>query len=230
MALKAGGLQRSRTGIRHTRIAQRLPEDDYHPVLDQISDALAGLPDPGLLTAAETTSTLHRLQQLDNQLDAYRDHLAAAADDAGYAKDLHAGTTGTLTGIASNQDSATGAAAVRRGQWLKRYPIIDAAYTAGTISRAHVELLRRDADRIDYFEVIEADLVTIAENTEPADLAHILTQLVAASAPETGDQDYERARRRRALQTTGLPGGELHIRARLDPVNAAISWMRWHQD
>ncbi len=216
------GLTRSPGGIRRVRIADTLPEDDYPAILDEIDALLDELPEPGVLTAGETTSTIHRLQQVHNRIDAYRDHVAAAADDAGYSRDLHAGTTGVMVGIAANQDTAVGSAAVRRGQWLTAHPVIDAAYTAGWISRAHVEHLRKDCDRIDYFTETSAPMVTIASLTDPADLAFLLQQLVAASAPETPDADFEKSRRRRYLQTSRQPGGELQIRARLDPVNAQL--------
>ena len=221
MALSTA-LTRSPGGIRRVGIAETLPEHDHDPVLDQIDALLEDLPEPGLLTAGQSTSTVHRLHQVANRLDAYRDHLAAAADDAGHSRALHAGTTGVMIGIAANQDTASGSASVRRGQWLKAHPIIDAAYTTGRISRAHVEHLRKDCDRIDWFPETSLHLVIIAENTDPADLYFVLQQLVVASAPEAPDNDYEKSRRRRFLQTCRQPGGELQIRARLDPVNAAI--------
>ena len=216
------GLTRSPGGIRRVRIAETLPEDDYDPIIDQLNALLDELPDPAVLTAAQTTSTIHHLQQVTNRLDAYRDHLSAAAEDAGYSRDLHAGTTGVMVGIAANQDTAVGSASVRRGQWLKNHPVIDAAYSTGRVSRAHVEHLRKDCDRIDWFTETSTDLVVIAANTDPSDLCFVLAQLVDASAPEAPDKDYEKSRRRRFLQTSRQRGGELEIRARLDPVNAEI--------
>lgn len=114
------GLDIPAPALRRHRIRQTLPTDGYDPALDRIGADLEALPDPGLLTAAQVASTQAKLQQLTNMADAYRDHLAAAADDAGYGGELHAGTTGTLIAAATTANPAAGTASVHRGLELRQ--------------------------------------------------------------------------------------------------------------
>ncbi len=209
--------------IRRARIRDTLPRGQHDPGLDRISAELDALPDPGVLTAAQACSELFALQALQNRLDARRDALAAACDDAGYSWDLHAGNTGSFTAIASTANPGVGTATVRRGQDLRALPLVAAAYTAGRISRAHVDLILASIGRIDPYDELEQYLVDLACRFEPAGLKAALTTLILASLSEAdAEKDYERSQRRRGIRLRAEGDGGVYVSGRLDAVQGRI--------
>ena len=99
---------------------------------------------------------------------------------------------------------------------------MDGAYTAGRISRAHVDLFRDAAGRIDGFDDLEQFLVEAACHIEPGGLAAILTQLILASLSDTdAEQDYQKSQRLRGLRISHH-GHDLYLRGRLDSTQAQI--------
>lgn len=91
---------------------------------------------------------------------------AAAAEDAGTARELRAGSTGMFTAITSAQ----GFASARRGEAPGHPPGIEQAYTTGRIGKAHIDGIRDGCDKSLDFSGIQTLPAQVAEVVEPGAL------------------------------------------------------------
>jgi len=210
----------SRRMRRRMDLAEELPRE--HPgVLDEIETLMRGLPDVDLLCAEERAGSMAAVQSLRNRLDAYLTDLTAAADHNADSRVLHAGTTGMLVAVATGQNPQAGSALVQRGKLLRGLPLVRQAFGAGSLSPAHVAAITADAARITDFAAIEADVVSIAEAVEPAELRRLLQLLVDQCRPEALDQKHQDLHAKRGISLSETANGMFRLDGYLDPVNGA---------
>lgn len=208
----------SRPAQRRARIAATLP--DHHPaVYDHIATFIDRIPDPAVLSAEERIASIKALHRLATRLAAALTALAASADDAGDARVLRAGTTGTMLAAATGQSPAAGSAIVATAQALRRMPEVRGAYAAGTIGTSHVMALTRAADHIDGFAEMEATLVAIAAQVDATELRTITANVIARqTGPESIDERHRRMRDKRGLRLSETPNGMFRVDGWLDGV------------
>ena len=176
----------SRRVQRRCALAAGLPTE--HPaVLDEMNVLVDQLPDPDTMHAEARAGEMAALSQLRNRLESRLATLAATADEYKDSRVLGAGTTGMLVAVATGQNPAVGSATVARGNALQHLPQVQASFAAGGMSGAHVAVITAEAPRITRFADIEAQVVTIAERVEPAELRRILQLLVDQCRPEARD-------------------------------------------
>lgn len=211
----------SRQVARRVAIGQELPTA-HTPVLDEAAAAVDHLPDPWLLSTQERCGSLIAAQQLINQLQAWMHDTVAVADECKDSQRLYAGTTGTMTAIATNANLPAGSATVRRAAALARMPATSEAFRAGRITTAHVQALTSSAGQIDGFAEVEAALVTTAELVDPAELRRLLKVLIEQSRPEALDEDLDDQRARRGISLSKLSDGMWRVDGYLDSVGGQL--------
>ncbi|MCB0897854.1 MAG: DUF222 domain-containing protein [Actinobacteria bacterium] len=173
----------SRQVKRRLDLAADLPTD-HPPVLGEIDALVDQLPDPEHLCAEERAGALAAVAKLRNRLDAYLTETAATADEHADSRVLGAGTTGMMVAVATGANPAVGSATVARGNALQYLPLVAASFREGKVSTAHVAVITAEAPKITNFHTIEAQVVTIAETVEPAELRRILTLLADQCRPD----------------------------------------------
>ena len=185
-----GFFEVSKPARRRRDLAAELPTE--HPaVLDEIDALIDQIPDPDLLHAETRAGSLAKLSRLRNRIDSVICELAASADEHADSRVLDAGTTGTLVAAATVANPQAGSATVARGNALQHLPAVRAGFAAGTISSAHVAVIVAEAPRIVRWAGIEAAVVTLAEQVEPAELARVLKLLADQDQPEALDDTAE---------------------------------------
>ncbi|HNO14849.1 MAG TPA: DUF222 domain-containing protein, partial [Actinomycetota bacterium] len=210
----------SRQVKRRCALAAELPTE--HPVeVDQINRLVDSLPDPEHLHAESRAGAMSAVAALRNRLDAYLTALAGCADEHADSRVLGAGTTGMLVAVATGSNPAAGSATVARGNALQHLPKVAASFRAGTISTAHVAVITTDAPKITNFHLVEAQVVTIAETVEPAELRRILGILADQCRPEARDHTAEDLHQKRSVSLSETPNGMFRLDGYLDPTAGA---------
>jgi len=210
----------SRQVARRVALAAELPRE--HPgVFDEIGGLVDALPDPQLLHAEQRAGTLSAAARLRDRLDAYLADVAAAADEQADARVLHAGSTGMLVAVATGANPQTGSAMVARGNALQHLPVVHAAFRAGAISGAHVGVITAESPRIPGFADLEAAVVTIAEQVEPAEVRRLLRLLADQARPQARDDQAQALHAKRSLSLSETPDGMFRLDGYLDPVAGA---------
>ena len=194
---------------------------DHPPVLDEIDALVDQLPDPEHLCAEERAGALAAVAKLRNRLDAYLTETAATADEHADSRVLGAGTTGMMVAVATGANPAAGSATVARGNALQYLPLVAASFRAGKVSTAHVAVITAEAPKITNFHTIEAQVVTIAETVEPAELRRILTLLADQCRPDARDTQAEDLHAKRSLSLSETANGMFRLDGYLDPVAGA---------
>ena len=215
-----GFFEVSKPARRRRDLATELPTE--HPaVLDEIDALIDQIPDPDLLHAETRAGSLAKLSRLRNRIDSVICELAASADEHADSRVLDAGTTGTLVAAATVANPQAGSATVARGNALQHLPAVRAGFAAGTISTAHVAVILAEAPRIVRWAGIEAAVVTLAEQVEPAELARVLKLLADQDQPEALDDTAEVLHDKRSLSLSETPNGMFRLDGYLDPVEGA---------
>ncbi|MCB0921447.1 MAG: DUF222 domain-containing protein [Actinobacteria bacterium] len=210
----------SRQVKRRCALAAELPTD--HPqVLDEIDALVEQLPDPETLYAESRAGSMAAVAALRNRLDAYLTELAGCADEHADSRVLGAGTTGMLVAVATGANPAAGSAMVSRGNALQHLPKVSASFAAGRVSTAHVAVVTAEAPKITRFDLIESQVVTIAETVEPGELRRILGVLADQCRPEARDHTAEDLHQKRSLSLSETPNGMFRLDGYLDPVAGA---------
>ena len=210
----------SRQVARRLSLAAELPAE--HPaVFDEIGGLVDGLPDPQWLCAEQRAGSMAVAARLRDRFDAYLADLAAAADEHADARVLHAGSTGMLVAVATGANPQTGSGLVARGNALQHLPVVHAAFRAGRISAAHVGVITAESPRIPTFADLEAEVVTIAEQVEPAELRRFLRLLAEQCRPQARDDQAQRLHAKRSLSLSETPDGMFRLDGYLDPVAGA---------
>src|SRR5690606_14325502 len=210
----------SRQVKRRCALAAELPTE--HPlVLDEIDALIDQIPDPQSLYAEARAGSLQALARLRNRLDAAITELAGCADEFADSKVLGAGTTGMLVAVATGANPAAGSATVSRGNALQHLPQVAASFAAGRMSTAHVAVITAEAPKITHFSLIEAQVVTIAQTVEPAELRRILGILADQCRPEARDHTAEDLHAKRSVSLSETPNGMFRLDGYLDPVAGA---------
>ena len=210
-------LEISKPALRRIRLSRELPTE--HPeILDDINGLVDALPDPQTQCAEERVGTLRAVHTLRTRLEAYLTLVAGCCDQYADASVLRAGTTGMLVAAATGLNPRTGSGIVNMANALRTAPKIEAAWQAGRISEQHVRILLDAMPRLDDAAGLEAALVQVAENVEPAELANLTQLLVAQSQPEALDDAVERQRAKRGATLTENPNGTFHLDALLDSI------------
>ena len=215
-----GFFEVSKPARRRRDLAAELPTE-HPPVLDQIDALIDQIPDPDLLHAETRAGSLAKLSRLRNRIDSVICELAASADDHADSRVLDAGTTGTLVAAATVANPQAGSATVARGNALRHLPAVRAGFAAGTISTAHVAVILAEAPRIVRWAGIEAAVVTLAEQVEPAELARVLKLLADQDQPEALDDTAQVLHDKRSLSLSETPNGMFRLDGYLDPVEGA---------
>ena len=210
----------SRQVKRRCALAAELPTE--HPVeVDQINEGIDALPDPDHLCAESRAGAMTAVAALRNRLDAYLTALAGAADEYADSRVLGAGTTGMLVAVATGANPAAGSATVSRGSALQHLPQVAASFAAGRVSTAHVAVITTEAPKITNFHLIEAQVVTIAQTVEPAELRRILGILADQCRPEARDHTAEDLHAKRSVSLSETPNGMFRLDGYLDPTAGA---------
>ena len=210
----------SRQVKRRCALAAELPTE--HPVeVDQINRLVDSLPDPEHLHAESRAGAMSAVAALRNRLDAYLTALAGCADEHADSRVLGAGTTGMLVAVATGSNPAAGSATVARGNALQHLPKVAASFAAGRVSTAHVAVITTDAPKITNFHLVEAQVVTIAETVEPAELRRILGILADQCRPEARDHTAEDLHQKRSVSLSETPNGMFRLDGYLDPTAGA---------
>ncbi len=210
----------SRQVKRRCALAAELPTD--HPqVLDEIDALVEQLPDPETLYAESRAGSMAAVAALRNRLDAYLTELAGCADEHADSRVLGAGTTGMLVAVATGANPAAGSAMVSRGNALQHLPKVSASFAAGRVSTAHVAVVTAEAPKITRFDLIESQVVTIAETVEPGELRRILGVLADQCRPEARDHTAEDLHQKRSLSLSETANGMFRLDGYLDPVAGA---------
>ncbi len=207
----------SRGAQRRARIAAALPTD--HPaVLDELLQRVHDLPDPETMCAEERAGTMTAVQTLRNALDGYATAVVGAADAAGDARVLGAGTTGTLVAAATGQTPAVGSGMAASARALRDMPDTAQAFRDGRIGTAAVMVLTRAKAHLGCFAKIEPVLVGLATATDAAELRAVAGVLIAQDRPEQPDRDYAKQRDKRGLTLTEQSNGLFRLDGYLDSV------------
>lgn len=207
----------SRPAQRRMRIAAELPTQ--HPAqIDEIAAMVADLPDPDLMCAEERAGAMRALQAVRNGLDAYVTELVGAADAAGDAAVLHAGTTGTLVAAATGQPTAVGSGMVATARALRDMPAVQESYRAGRLTTADVRALTTGRQHLSEYEALEPALVEIAEATDAAELRNLLSVLIAQDQPEATDKALDTQREKRGISLREQANGLFRLEGYLDGV------------
>ena len=210
----------SRQVKRRCALAAELPTD--HPqVLDEIDALVEQLPDPETLYAESRAGSMAAVAALRNRLDAYLTELAGCADEHADSRVLGAGTTGMLVAVATGANPAAGSAMVSRGNALQHLPKVSASFAAGRVSTAHVAVVTAEAPKITRFDLIESQVVTIAETVEPGELRRILGVLADQCRPEARDHTAEDLHQKRSVSLSETANGMFRLDGYLDPVAGA---------
>ena len=210
----------SRQVKRRCALAAELPTE-YPVEVDQINECIDALPDPGHLYAESRAGAMTAVAALRNRLDAYLTALAGAADEYADSRVLGAGTTGMLVAVATGANPAAGSATVSRGSALQHLPQVAASFAAGRVSTAHVAVITTEAPKITNFHLIEAQVVTIAQTVEPAELRRILGILADQCRPEARDHTAEDLHAKRSVSLSETPNGMFRLDGYLDPTAGA---------
>ncbi len=207
----------SRGAQRRARIAATLPTD--HPaVLDDLLQQVQNLPDPDTMCAEERAGTMTAVQKLRNALDGYTTAVVGAADTAGDARVLGAGTTGTLVAAATGQTPAVGSGIAATARALRDMPATTEAFRDGRIGTAEVMVLTRARNHLGSFTDLEPVLVGLATATDAAELRTITGILIAQDRPEQPDRDYTKQRDKRGLTLTEQSNGLFRLDGYLDSI------------
>ena len=210
----------SRQVKRRCALAAELPTD--HPAeLDKLHQIIDALPAPETLYAESRVGSMAAVAALRNRLDAYLTELAGCADEHADSRVLGAGTTGMLVAVATGANPAAGSAMVSRGNALQHLPQVAASFRAGRVSTAHVAVITAEAPKITRFDLIESQVVTIAETVEPGELRRILGVLADQCRPEARDHTAEDLHQKRSLSLSETPNGMFRLDGYLDPVAGA---------
>jgi hypothetical protein len=199
----------------------------WRSVVDQI---LALDPDdepPGDLADAELLPTIADLQTAINKLTARQTRVVRAADACEVYKDDGMGSMKSwMTGHCrlSGRDAA---ALVRAGRRLQELPEVEAAFAAGELTAAHVDVVttavtpaRVAAAERNSISLATTDqvLADAARQLDPEDTAKAVRRWVAGVDPDGALADAADVARRLTMAVSY--GGRVHLGGHLDPVGA----------
>ena len=190
--------------------------DDLAAVLDRLADT-----DPADLADRHSVIALHRLR---NRLDAITTRAAAAFDTNRSWQDDKAHCAAAWITATCHLPRATTNAEIARGRRLRHLPVADAAWAAGDIAAAHLDVLgraRRPATET-RLAADEAHLVNQAKTLRFSHFCSVMAYWSQLADPDGDDRNYHHtaARRRFHLSRSwhDLWYGDLV----LDPIGGAI--------
>ncbi len=165
------------------------------PELGEAVDAVADGLD--LLAAAELDHAddldlLDQLVELDRQaarLDAQRSRLLTAVDRRRAYAEVGAITPAAWLRDATRTHPGRASTRVSTGRRLRHLRLLSAAYLAGEVTEAHVEVVCRAATprRLEAILAVEDSLVSLARNASPKELARAVASIRDAVDPDGTD-------------------------------------------
>ena len=212
-----GFFEVSRGAQRRARIAAGLP-DAHAEVFDELLAVVTELPEPDVMCAEERAGTMRVVQQVRNILDAYATAVVGAADTAGDARVLKAGTPGTLVAAATGQTPAVGSGIAATARALRDMPGTASAFRAGRIGTAAVMVLSRSRAHLGCFADVEDVLVEVAATTDAAELRTITEVLIAQDRPDRADHEYAKQREKRGITLREQANGLFRLDGYLDTI------------
>lgn len=215
-----GFFEVSRGARRRARIRAKLPTE-HPPVLDEIGELIASLPDPELLCAEERAGSMAALASLSNQVQAYLTKVAAVADVQGDSRVLGAGTTGTLVAVATGATVQAGSGIVNTGRQLGSLPELAQAFDAGRVSGQHVSVILATTEGLTQRAEVVAAATELACATDPRETRQVLQVIADAQDGSHGELSHAQQRARRSLRLTARPSGMWRITGLLDEVEGA---------
>lgn len=143
-----------------------------HAALDASLLALTSAPDPAELAAAVSDVIVLR-----NRFDALVGHYFSEVETSGLLAVARARSVTEFVAGQTSADPLSVRNATYRGRWLRTHPTVDAAFSAGAISGAHIDVIRRSAVPPDMSRAEEVRLVDAARHASFAEFVLALQAL-----------------------------------------------------
>ncbi|HEX2175002.1 MAG TPA: DUF222 domain-containing protein [Nocardioidaceae bacterium] len=181
--------------------------------VDRLVEAVAVVRADNLavLTAEQLEARMRRLRRLADQVEAVFAETTAAFEATEAYKDVGARTAASW--LRHNRRMTPGEARrrVQVGQQIKHLPKVHAAFLAGDINLAHVEILAGAVEDLglEAVKAAEESLVKLARSNDPWDLREAIRTLKQSIDPESVDEAAKKAMARRFFSVT--PVGEEYV-------------------
>lgn len=193
--------------------------------VDRLAEAVAGVREDNLalLTAGELEARMRELRRLADQVEAVFAETTTAFEATEAYKDVGARTAASW--LRNNLKMSAGEARRRVvvGQQIRHLPRVHAAFLAGEIGLAHVEILAAAVDELGVKEVTaaEEELVELARLNDPWDLREAIRTLKQSLDPDSVDEAAQKAMDRRHFTVTPV-GDEYVAKGVLDAETGAM--------
>lgn len=188
--------------------------------LDVALDACVEVP-VSCLSDVEISDRLTRLQALTAKLDAVRVAAVAAGTSRGVGRLSDQRNVANHVASTSNADPATVRFDQRIADWLVDMPTISAAFAAGRITAAHIEIIRKvDNPRV-HRQMVDAQELFVDWLTTVAfrDLGVLFQEWLLGADPDGAEPTEQHADT--GLSVTTLSGGRIKVTMLLDPLQGA---------
>jgi hypothetical protein len=210
----------SRQVKRRCALAAELPTE--HPlVLDEIDALIDQIPDPQSLYAKPAPDPCRPLPGCATASTQRSPNSLAALMSSPIRRCWVPGRPGCWSRWPPARTRRPGRRRCPGATPCKHLPQVAASFAAGRMSTAHVAVITAEAPKITHFSLIEAQVVTIAQTVEPAELRRILGILADQCRPEARDHTAEDLHAKRSVSLSETPNGMFRLDGYLDPVAGA---------
>jgi hypothetical protein len=193
--------------------------------IDRLAEAVAAVraEDLSLLPVADLVVRIHRLRRLADQVEAVFAEATAAFEATEAYKNVGARTAASWLRHHLRMGAGEARRRVVLGQRLKDLPRVHAAFLAGQIGLAHVEVLAAAVDELgaDAVAAAEESLLELARLNDPWDLREAIRTLKQTLDPDSVDEGQRKALERRYISAVPV-GDEYVVKGVLDCETGAM--------